>query len=327
MRLARCALRLLSGGVLLAIVSISTSAFGYGEPDVDGLPNSFERQLHVFTNQVRQAPHEWPGWDTSLATDDARPPVAHQPGLGAAARFHADDMKANGCFAHESCDGTTFEVRVARYFDGLAGENIYNAFGDQSARSAITGWMTSDGHRTNMLMMEWTHLGAGHAYDAGLVWYVQDFGFVPRATIPMIPAAAWEPRSTDTMLHANFWDPSGRAPAQVTAHVDNREVALAHAAGPPGNETYSAGVDTPEECAELYFTARDADGDEARYPSEGALLFGPDCTSEFVGTPSPRPDRLIVDADRRGGCAAAERSDGGLSPLLLMALLLVVRKR
>ncbi len=155
------------GLLLLAAALLPGRAFAYGEPDEDGVPDSHERLLHVLTNQIRQAPHDWPGWDTSLATGEPRPPLAHQVGLGSAARFHADDMKAHGCFQHESCDGTSFESRVSRYFSGgAAGENIYTSFGDKSARTGMTAWMNSEGHRTNILRPEWTHLGTGTSESA-----------------------------------------------------------------------------------------------------------------------------------------------------------------
>jgi hypothetical protein len=313
-------------GVLLALLLPST-ALAYGEPDEDGLPNRQERLLHVFTNQVRQAPHEWPGWNTSLASNVARPPVAHQPGLAAAARFHAEDMKTNGCFAHESCDGTTFDARMSRYFSGIgASENIYSSFGDKSEHGAVTGWMTSDGHRSNLLTAEWAWLGVGYAESSSQIWFVQDFGITVRPSIPPIPAAAWEPRGQQTILHANFWDPDGSEPRELAAVVDNSNVPLMHAAGPPGNSTHSISIDTPDECTELYFFSVDADGDQGRYPSEGALLFGPGCTSEFVGTPKPRPDRPIIDADIPGGCAATGAPNGGLLPLLVLALVIALKR-
>ena len=68
-----------------AVLTLSPAvALGYGEP-VDGSPNANERLLHVLTNQIRQAPHEWPDWDTSLATPQARPPLGLEPSLLAAA--------------------------------------------------------------------------------------------------------------------------------------------------------------------------------------------------------------------------------------------------
>jgi uncharacterized protein YkwD len=40
-----------------------------------------------------------------------------------------------------------------------AGENLAAGFHD--ARSAVTAWMDSPGHRANILNNEYTHMGAG----------------------------------------------------------------------------------------------------------------------------------------------------------------------
>src|SRR5262252_4901194 len=94
--------------------------YAYGEPASSDLPSHEERLVHVLTNQVRQAPHDWPGWDTSLASGDPRPPLVHEKGLEQAARFHADDMAAHDFFSHDSSDGTSFAVRITHYFPGNA---------------------------------------------------------------------------------------------------------------------------------------------------------------------------------------------------------------
>src|SRR5262245_59998905 len=116
---------LIAGATVLASTQL---AFAYGESE-DDVPNAEERLLHVLTNQIRQAPHDWPGWDTSLAAGEARGPLFMDSGLDEAARFHADDMATHGCFQHDSCDGTSVETRLARYFSGPAGENIFMGFG------------------------------------------------------------------------------------------------------------------------------------------------------------------------------------------------------
>jgi hypothetical protein len=143
----------------------------------------------------------------------------------------------------------------------------------------------------------------------------------------MIPAAAWEPRGSRTALHATFWDPAASGPREVSAIVDGATVPLMHVVGPPGNETYSATVETPGRCVELYFVALDSEGDQSRYPSAGALLFGAGCSSEFSGTAAPRPGRPIIDADQRGGCAGVQLGDRGGWPLVALALLVMLRKR
>src|SRR5215831_11840001 len=109
---------------MLAALFLPALVYAYGEPATDDIPSHEERLLHVLTNQVRQAPHDWPGWDTSQATGDPRNPLLLEKGLTQAARFHADDMAAHDFLSHDSSDGTSFPVRVMHYFTGNAGENL-----------------------------------------------------------------------------------------------------------------------------------------------------------------------------------------------------------
>lgn len=307
------------------------AAWAYGVPSEGGSPNHWERLLHVFTNQVRQAPHAWPGWDTSLATPDPRPPLAHHEGLLAAARYHADDMARAGCFSHESCDGTPFQTRAGRYFSGPAGENIYTSTGDDQAASAMTGWMNSAGHRMNILEPSWTHLGTGFGARSRQIYYVQNFGLVRRAEIPPIPGGAVARQSGDRLrLLANYWDPAGSAPRSLEAVVDGTPRPMTPISGRAGNDTWELVVDGGEGCRKVYFEAVTASGDRAAYPSRGALLAGATCASEYqTARPEPPGGPVIIDADEdRGGCRCAEpRGAGGLALLFGLGLLVARRRR
>ncbi len=98
-------------------------------------------------------------------------------------------------------------------------------------------------------------------------------------------------------------------------------------AGRDGNETLSATIDPLRDCVELYYRAVDADGDEARYPSDGALLIGPGCTDAYTATATPEPSGPLMPADLPDeGCSATGPSGGGFLPLLLL-LGLVPRRR
>lgn len=310
----------LAAAALLATPGV---ALAYGEPDAAGVPNPQERLTHVYTNQIRQAPHAWPGWNTALATPAARKPLAMIPGLYSAARFHADDMAANGCFQHESCDGTPFETRIARYFDGpSAGENIYSAVGIPGAAAALTGWMNSDGHRVNILRPEWNALGTGFA-DAGQVYYVQDFG-VASVSVPPIPAAAFESVAGGLRVVANYYDPTGKAPARLEAVLGEAHLALSRVAGADGNETLDATAAAPTGCVPLYFVAEAAGGAQTAFPTSGALLVGPTCTADYTTTRTGGPiggGGEVIDANDPGGCRCA-RPARGASWLAWLALAL-----
>lgn len=99
--------------------------------------------------------------------------------LAAAAQGHAQDMAANNYFSHNSRNGATFatRIRAAGYRYRLAAENI--AAGQQSPEEVVDTWMSSPGHRANILNCKLRHIGIGFAENGasayGTYW-VQDFG-------------------------------------------------------------------------------------------------------------------------------------------------------
>lgn len=90
------------------------------------------------------------------------PAVALTPVLNRVADAHTADMAAHGYFSHEGRDGSRPWDRVAAagYQARGAGENI--AQGQRSAADVVAGWMSSPGHRRNMLNCSWTELGVGY---------------------------------------------------------------------------------------------------------------------------------------------------------------------
>ncbi|MBI4821947.1 MAG: CAP domain-containing protein [Deltaproteobacteria bacterium] len=299
----------------LALVFVPRLAFGYGESDSAGRPSLKERLTIVLTNQARQDPHAWPGWDTSLATPIPRPPVGEEPSLLEAARFHSDDMAKTGHFAHESSDGTPFPTRLARFFDGSGGENIL--VGDDDPRRALTAWMGSDGHRANILDSSYTHLGAGRTVGALGTYYVQDFGVVARNRIPAIPSASAEILGASMKLVANYFDSAASGPRSMRAAIAGSCLDLSAIAGPPGNQTFMVEGPKPSGCEPLVFFAESSSADLTRYPSSGAILVGTNCAKDFDATLSATPcdaDRPVIDAEK-SGC----NETGSVSPWLAFA--------
>ena len=80
-----------------------------------------------------------------------RKPVRLNPYLNAAALAHSEDMKNNDFFSHTGSDGSSFGQRAQRagYEGSPRGENI--AWGYSSPSDVMQGWMTSPGHRNNIL--------------------------------------------------------------------------------------------------------------------------------------------------------------------------------
>jgi uncharacterized protein YkwD len=110
-------------------------------------------------------------------TNEARrknglPSLETDADLTVMARKHTDDMLRQEFFSHTGPDGKTLKDRL---FDApavfktvsRAGENIYGGSGQDfsdaktMARVMVDGWMTSPGHRANILNPAYTHLGVG----------------------------------------------------------------------------------------------------------------------------------------------------------------------
>lgn len=87
--------------------------------------------------------------------------------LSQAAQLHAQDMLLNDFFSHTGSDGATIGTRVTRqgYHWRRVGENI--AAGYPTASSTVEGWMSSPGHRQNLLNCSYTEMGVGYLYDPG----------------------------------------------------------------------------------------------------------------------------------------------------------------
>lgn len=313
-----------------ACLLVPTSAWAYGETDDDGSPNHRERLLHVLTNQVRQAPHDFPDWDTSLASAEPRGPLALQPGLLSAARFHANDMAANGCFSHESCDGTATFARIGRYFSGPAGENIYTSIGDASARRAMVGWMNSDGHRRNILRHEWEWLGTGFSGSGRQIYFVQNFGQGGLTSMPNIVGGAYEDRGAEYALLANYYDANGRAPVELVAILDGERLPMTSIAGRSGNETLEAIAPAVDGCVGLSFEATTAGQDRVVFPTTGELLVGNGCTAQFrAAKVETKPvDQVYQDADvEEGGCTCVSPETAAPWALFALLPLFIRRKR
>ena len=74
-------------------------------------------------------------------------------------------MVTFGFFAHESRDGSSFWLRVQRFYRKGAtggwtvGENLLFSSGGLDAKRAVALWLRSPGHRANMLSPRWREIG------------------------------------------------------------------------------------------------------------------------------------------------------------------------
>ncbi|MGQ9687764.1 MAG: CAP domain-containing protein [Desulfobaccales bacterium] len=117
-----------------------------------------ERSVYHLTNTVRRR-HR-------LA------PLAWEGSLGAVARSHSADMLHRNFFSHQTPDGGSPHDRIrTRYPFALAmsGENIWSGSGYNPAdttalaRIMVENWLSSPGHRQNLLNPDFTDIGVGVA--------------------------------------------------------------------------------------------------------------------------------------------------------------------
>ncbi|WP_375261649.1 CAP domain-containing protein [Palleronia sp.] len=91
------------------------------------------------------------------------PPVTRSVRADRAAARHAQDMAANGFFAHQGSDGSSHTDRLRAVGCGPGAENL--AWGQTSAEAAMDAWMASEGHRRNILNPDLRAYGLANAGD------------------------------------------------------------------------------------------------------------------------------------------------------------------
>ncbi|RBY77734.1 CAP domain-containing protein [Geodermatophilus sp. TF02-6] len=102
-------------------------------------------------------------------------PVAADAALAAVARAHSADMRDRGYFSHTTSEGLSpFDRAEAAGITYARAENI--AYGQPDATAVMDAWMSSSGHRANILDCTLTRLGVGVAEGAGGPWWTQLFG-------------------------------------------------------------------------------------------------------------------------------------------------------
>ena len=115
-----------------------------------------EDLVFAMTNQARRAKGLAP-----LSKDDE---------LRHVARAYSNDMLLRRFFDHTTPDGVSFDERISeryRHQVRIMGENIWSASGyslgtiQQVAQDIVDDWMSSPGHRENILDPKFTHLGVG----------------------------------------------------------------------------------------------------------------------------------------------------------------------
>ncbi|OIK25167.1 CAP domain-containing protein [Streptomyces malaysiense] len=101
-------------------------------------------------------------------------PLTLDAKLTEAAQAHSADMAAHQNMSHTGSDGSDPGTRItqAGYTWSAYGENV--AYGYSTAAEVMAGWMSSPGHRANILNCGYQEIGVGLA-QPGSYW-TQDFG-------------------------------------------------------------------------------------------------------------------------------------------------------
>ncbi|MEU6577356.1 CAP domain-containing protein [Streptomyces sp. NPDC046805] len=100
-------------------------------------------------------------------------PVTLDPTLTKAAQAHSADMAAHRNMSHTGSDGSSPDARItsAGYRWSAYGENI--AYGYATPEQVMAGWMSSPGHKANILNCSFKEIGVGLAQPNS--YWTQDF--------------------------------------------------------------------------------------------------------------------------------------------------------
>jgi uncharacterized protein YkwD len=101
-------------------------------------------------------------------------PLTVNAQLTKAAQNHSNDMAMNQTMSHDGSDGSSPGTRITRagYTWSTYGENV--AYGYTTPESVMAGWMSSPGHKANILNCAFKEIGVGHAQPGD--YWTQDFG-------------------------------------------------------------------------------------------------------------------------------------------------------
>ncbi len=107
-------------------------------------------------------------------------PLAEQPLLASAAQSYSQAMVAQRFFDHVSPAGQTLDDRLASYVGttgiGSTGEILAWGAGPLATPGAIVkGWMSSAGHRDNILNRGYARIGIGYVECGGSPYWTQVF--------------------------------------------------------------------------------------------------------------------------------------------------------
>lgn len=313
--------------LLPALTLVLAPAGARADEDIsDVYPTYIERMILFWTNVARMdistmpTPAEDPEyadqWVLPPGGEFECPPLVYQRDLGESARYHAQDMADKDYFAHESLDGSSPFDRMQRfgYSGAVMGENI--AMGQPTAQEVVEGWMTSPGHRHNILLccyeangIDYEELGTGFgrpANNPAQRYWVQNFGAGSQDEfiIPALPAGiGWRKNNKQAHFGVGYYDPLEKTPEVVQLVFGEVCHPMTRESGKAWMGTYAVEILLPQTGAQevpYYFQAKDADGYIYYYPESGSLqLRTAPASDDRVATKLAPACATAVDPDLR----------------------------
>ena len=124
-------------------------------PTTDASVTSYEKEVIRLVNEIR--------------VQNGLRELTYDWELCRVARYKSEDMRDKGYFSHTSPTyGSPFQMMKSFGISyRTAGENI--AKGQATPQAVVNAWMSSSGHRANILNPSFTHIGVGYAAD-GRYW-------------------------------------------------------------------------------------------------------------------------------------------------------------
>lgn len=304
--------------VLVALVAtLSPVVAGAVGESIGGFPNYHERVLHQLVNRSRVDPQlALAGCGANCSEAVCYGPIAplyYEGALNRAARFHADEMAAQGFFGHDStctlvdaiaetypdtCDGAaacaciggvstcmptcdTAQERVSKWGVAQLGESI--AVG-VSPEVVFDGWLFQDAkgvvdcqlHPDNADRIGLLTLGSSIGFGVAGGYTVAEFGS-PGVEHKIASGSHWPREGPTVEVWANWFEPINGLPKSARVNVDGVCSTMELARGDSSNGAYTVTLDGLEPgCHRYYFEFIDGDGITVTYPTAGSLGIGPE---------------------------------------------------
>jgi hypothetical protein len=209
--------------------------------------------------------------------------------LNKSARAHSTDMRDNGCFQHESCDGTAPFTRIQTFYKGVwmtMGENI--AAGVLDPLTVVHNWIYEigatpgeTGHRDAIFSGSLSLIGVGFAAGGtGLLknYWTQDFVGTP-VTRPRLTDGIHFPKTAaaggNVTFAATYYEAGLAGQPSVFVVIDGGCEPLSMVRGTGALGVYESSFPIADGCHPYFFVSTLGDGvTKATYPDSGALQVG-----------------------------------------------------